>query len=188
MDTKELKKYLISSNRFFAIVGALIAVFGVVFTIAIFAEGQVEEPLKMLLTGVFVTGFGALLVWLGTSSSKEFKAHIQALESSGEMTHVLADFAQAQPLVKDKVRMGQNYIFGKGENQIVRYEEIRQVYQYIHKRNFVESDRSLKYVNSKGETKELCVLQLRGKSDEAVKQIVTMILMKNPNVKVGYNK
>ena len=87
---------------------------------------------------------------------------------------------------KGRILFGNNWIYKKGTARVITYSEIVQVYQFVQKTNFIESERMLKYVDTKGKTRTLCDLELRGRSDEELKQIIGMIYIKNPGIKVGY--
>ena len=138
------------------------------------------------LMGLFMMVMGGVIIWSCISNILELNRQFAQLEEQGRLEAIVAEFDRAEVLVKGKVRLGPNYIFGRGAGHLVRYEDIRQVYQYVKKRNFAEVVRSLKYVDRNGKTRDLCELQLRGKSDEDVKKIMVMILSKNPMVKIGY--
>lgn len=184
MDTKQLKKYISSANVLHMVLGAFMVVFGGCFLVMLVPD--TDEPVVALLMGLFIAAMGGVIIWAAFSNMRELNNQFRELENAGKLDRIVEEFNRAEVLVKDKVRLGQNYIFGKGSGRLVRYEEIRQVYQYIKKRNFVEVVRSLKYVDNQGKTRDLCQLQLRGKSDEDVKKIVVAILSKNPMVKIGY--
>lgn len=94
------------------------------------------------------------------------------------------DFARAYPFVKGRVRLGQSYIYAKGSGKLVAYSDLVQVYQYIHKISGMEDKRMLKYVDAAGNHHMLCQLRLKGKSDAEMKDILTVIRQKNPDVKV----
>lgn len=170
---KCLQKYLRPS--------AAMIVVGIIFA----AIGLLCVTVTPVATLVCV-GFGALMIWVGSSSRKEFNNQMKQFQESGELSRVVADYASSMPLVDGRVRLGNGYIFGKGQGQVVSYGEIRQVYQHIHKKNFVENNREMRYVDPRGKVKTLCELKLRGKSDEDVIRIMAVIKAKNPSVKLGY--
>ena len=104
------------------------------------------------------------------------------------MPEVQQDFAGAVSFRKGKLRMGNRWIYVKGKSRLLNYGNIVQVYQRVTRTYFIESERNLLCVDARGRKHKLCYLELRGKSDEEVMQIVSFILRHNPNVKVGYNK
>ena len=184
MNGKELKKYLSSYNVASMLIGIFMVAFGGFFLFVLLPD--TEEPTVTLLMGLFILVMGAVVIWSCISNVRSLNRLFAELEERGELDRIVEEFNRAEVLVKGKVRLGPNYIFGKGAGHLVRYENIRQVYQYVKKRNFVEVVRSLKYVDQNGKTRDLCELQLRGKSDEDVQKIILAILSKNPMVKIGY--
>lgn len=186
METKKLKRYLSSQNWGLIILGSIFLIVGIGSLVILLPES--DSVFKTLLTSLFVTGLGVLILWVSVSSIRELNAQLQAMEASGELARVLEDFAQGEVLVKGNVRLGKYYVFGKGSDRVIRYEEIRRVYQYIKKRNFVETTRCLKYVDPQGTTRDLCPLLLRGKSDEEALRIMNVIHSKNPTTQFGYTK
>lgn len=170
---KEMKNYLKPGIGWIIFGGLMLA-----FSIAgVMAMGWVVV--------IYLIG-GALLLWVGISGRNHVEKIVKEMEATGELERVLADFTGSKSFVKDKVRLGNYYIFGKKQQNIVRYEDIRQVYQSIHRRNGAETTRTLQYVNTKGQTQTLCNLQLRDKSKDDVIMIMMLIKTKNPNVKLGY--
>ena len=180
----ELKKYINPKSWGLCIVGVVF----LAMAVFLIASGAVTEGGKSLFAvAIFLLG-GVGMFWSGISGHKEYKTKMAELENSGELGRLLSDFGAAQSFVDGKIRLGQTYIFGKGQGHWITYGEIRQVYQYVHKKNFVENGRQLRCVNSQGKTLTLCDLKLKGKSDEDVYKIVAIIKTKNPGVIIGYNK
>lgn len=115
-----------------------------------------------------------------------FKARKFFASLAGENINAIEhDFNRAYPFVKGRVRMGETYVFSKGSGQLVKYSDMVQVYQYISRTNFIESKRMLRYMDANGRHHELCQLRLRGKSDDELKDMLRVIMRKNPNVKIG---
>lgn len=184
MDIKQVKKYLHSASSW------VLVIFGALFLSVVIA-GLIRQLVvgfdsDTIVSILLFSVMGGIMFGSGLITILEAKKTYQAMEESGEIQRVVADFATALPLVKDQVRIGQHYIFGKKKNRIVRYEEIRQVYQHITRTYFIETERCLKYVDSRGKTRVLCNLLDRGKSDEDVMRIMLVIQAKNPGVKLGY--
>ena len=170
---KEMKKYMKPSFGW-VVLGSLLILFGVA---TITAMGWIV--LLYLATG-------GILLWVGISGRTDVEKRVKELEARGELERVLADFAGSKSFAKDKIRMGNYYIYGKNQQNLVRYEDIRQVYQSIRKRNGSETSRTLQYVNAQGKTLTLCNLQLKDKSHDDMMQIMMIIKAKNLAVKLGY--
>lgn len=170
---KEMKKYL-KPGPGWVIFGALLLVFGVAGFVGM------GWPALIYLAG------GGILLWVGITGNSEVEKLVKELEARGELERVLADFGSGRFFAKDKIRVGNFYLFGKKKGQVVRYEDIRQIYQSIRKRNGAEVSRTLQYVNTQGKTLTLCDLQLREKSNDDMMQIMMIIKARNPSVKLGY--
>ena len=131
-------------------------------------------------------GFGILLLCMGVFIRSKVRKQLDALEESGELPAILADFSQSYSLVDGKVRLGQRYVFGRKTGALVRYEDIQKIYQYIQRYMFIETYRDLRYVNPKGKVKSLCQLKRGKKSQDDVLKIMGFIQKKNPSVHLGY--
>lgn len=180
----DLLKYIKASFFSPEMVGGvvlLLAAFMSIFIIC-FIEFSALGIVFALVLGVV----GAILIRSAALSSKKFTDYIQNAETSGEMGMILGDFSQSYSMVKDNIRIGRRYIFGKKQGRPVKYSEITKVYQSIHKTNFVEDSRQLNAVLSDGETRTLCNLMIRGKSDEDLARIMGFIQHQNPGVHLGY--
>ena len=156
-----------------------------IFAMGLFSLTVVDSAITLIFAAFFIV-LGIFLIYLTINASKKFKSDIQKAEESGEMNWILNDFFQSYPLVDDNIRLGQVYIFGKKKGYPIRYSEIKKVYQYVRKRNFIESSRELRADLHSGQTIPLCDLKLRGKSDEDVARIMGFIRHKNPHVHLGY--
>lgn len=133
----------------------------------------------VLICGV-VTGCGIYSQWKVTKKIKE-------IEQRGELPLVLHDFEMAETAFNDALRMGQTYMLGKGTGGIFTYNDIVQIYQYIHKTNGLEDSRMIKVKTSDGKTHDLCKLPLRGKGDDELSQVFAYVKGKNEKIYLGYN-
>ncbi|MBO4939105.1 MAG: hypothetical protein J6J51_07765 [Clostridia bacterium] len=170
---KELKKYL-APGPGWLIIGTFLLVIS-----ALTLPGMGFPALIYLV-------FGAVLLWIGISSTNDVKKLLKSFEEKGELGRVLSDFESAQSYIKGKLRVGSYYLFGKKKGQVVRFEDIRQIWQTVHKRNGIESHRTLQYIDRQGKTQTLCDLQSREKSNDELIQIMTLIKLHNPGVHLGY--
>ena len=130
--------------------------------------------------------FDLLLLGLSLVPQIKVRKSIATLESSEMLRYIETDFENAIIMRNDLVRFGKAWIFIKGKQKPLAYRDIRQVYQYVHRTNFIENERKLMYVDQNGKKGTLCKLKLRGKSDADVNRMVSIILNKNPYVKIGY--
>ena len=173
--SKQFKKYMTPYGLGKKILSAVLLGYLLLFGGIMISEGEMSWPVLL----IFGVGFLLSLIPL-------FKANSFIKQMETENTALIeADFARAYPFVKGKVRLGEYYVYGKNNGNLVKYSDIVQIYQYIHSTNGFEDQRQLKYVAPDGKTRTLCKLRLRGKSDSEVRDILTIILRKNPNVKIG---
>ncbi len=118
---------------------------------------------------------------------KKVAEKIDEFEKQGTLHVILHDFETAGTAFKDSLRLGQNYLFGKETGNIFTYNDIVQMYQYIHKTNLIEDTRILKVKTSAGKTLDLCKLPLRGKGDDELSQVFAYVKGKNENIYIGYH-
>lgn len=171
------KKYTTSYRWGWKLLTVLSAGFLAAYIICFFLDTGVKP------IGVVVFPGGLLLSLIPAWKDRKF---FRSLEGGNQLEQVAADFTAAVSMRKNRIRFGRRWIFCKGKCRLVRYEDIRQIYQYVHRTNFMEDDRALKYVDSNGKTRVLCKLELQGKSDEELHKMADLILSKNPGVKIGY--
>ena len=133
---------------------------------------------------------GIFLFYFGGQTGRETKAYMKYLkmaESTGEMQRILNDFANAQSLADDRIRLGSEYIFSKNHGRPVTYAELRKVYPHIVTGSGCA--RSLVGITVSGQGYTLCDFIVRKSQkdphpDESY--IYQVIVNKNPNVYLGY--
>jgi len=133
-------------------------------------------------------GVGLMLLVIALCSMLDYPRYFQSLEENGQMQWLLQDFSHATSCLNDSLRFGYSCLYAKGQGKLIPYTDIVRVYQYIHKTNFVEDRRELKYINREGKELSLCKLKIRGKSDADVRTIIAMLYAKNPAIQIGYHK
>lgn len=172
----ELKKYL-----FPPIGGLLMGIFWLVIGIA--GMGAVAVPGGFLLVALV---FAVISSWKCVADIGRMNEQIKEWEDNGRLERVLQEFETGKQFLGDKVRLGPTYIIGKKSGQVYTYDEIKKIYQYVHKTNFAEDQRELRGEMMDGETRMICKLPLHGKGNEELMQVVGLIKVMNPNVQVGY--
>ena len=140
------------------------------------------------LIPLFIAAVAVMILVLSLRSLLDYPQYIQALEQNGQMQWILQDYSQAQRMLNNDLRFGRYYLYAKGQGNVIAYNDIVRVYQYIHRTNFVEDRRELKYVNKNGAELTLCKLKLRGKSDADLRMVIGMLYQRNPALQVGYHK
>ena len=176
--SKELKTFMFYKPIGWYIacgISAGLLIFGVISTLA-----SSKANLFAFIAAAALLAVSILMIVLSYKRVKKF-------EADEVMCHHLdADFKVTIPFRKGHTRFGKNWIFVKGTGRALSYNDITQVYQYIHRTNFAEDGRALKYVDRNGKHRILCKLNLHGESDYELSQMVSIICAKNPMVKVGY--
>ncbi len=147
----------------------------------------VGESILTYLVGLFLIVLGAYMVYCWFRDKKKMDQQMEVWRNTGVLLGLLAEFQQSAPVFKDTLRLGQTHLFPKGIGKILTYGELTQVYQYVLKRNFMESRRELRAVVA-GKEITLASLPLKGKGDEDLKKVVGFLLLKNPGIHVGYSK
>ena len=133
---------------------------------------------------------GIFLFYTGGQTGREtneYMKYLKIAESTGEMQRILNDFANAQSLADDRIRLGSEYIFSKQQGRPVTYAELRKVYPHI-----ITGSGCARYlygVTVNGQIYTLCDFIVRNSQkdphpDESY--IYQVIVNKNPNVHLGY--
>ena len=178
---KNLKEYMSSKKGFrkiLIVVGAVLAAFFFIVPIILDGDkliGCVASFANLVLVAVML---------ILESRSKKFYKHLAETYNWQELE---ADYQSAISVMNNTLRFGEKWIFVRNREQLLGYEDIAQIYQYIHRTNLVEDKRALKYKTPSGKEYVLCGLQLNGKSDEDVKRIIAILLTKNSNIRIGNN-
>lgn len=174
---ERLKKYISSYRAGYRILTVIMAALCILFVVCAVIGNDVQY------IGLVYFAAGLVLSLIPLWRDRQF---FKKLERDRQLQAAAEDFDRAISMRKDRIRFGKNWIFMKGSIRLLRYEEIVRIYQYVHKTNFIENQRQIKYVGTDGKTRTMCNLRLRGKSDEEVKRLIGLIYSKNPNIQIGY--
>ena len=175
---KEFKKYISGFGPGWMIVT-------IIFT-GLFAASIISQTVRNGFENIVPPLFVLIVPLISLIRLLLDKKFLDNLVADPSYPAIEAEFKCAKSMIKDRVRLGENYIFTKHSGKLLKYSEISKVYQYIHKTNFAEDERALKYINTNGKHRKLCKLDLRGKSDAELQVVVSIIMSKNPNVTIGY--
>ena len=138
--------------------------------------------------GVIAGGIiGGGFIAIGVFIKRDYNKSIDEMKKSGELAVLMSDFSGGSKAFKDRLILGERFLIGKDTGIFLRYDEIAQIYQTIHRTNFVEDGRTITVVTTEGKYKALCNLQIWGKSNDELNQVFRYIVSRNPSVKVGYN-
>lgn len=161
------------------------------------SRGGVIVLVVCLLTAVFFPPTAALLVvamiyafcvsLLPAFARSKLKKRLDAL-SEAEITQVLRDFSAAQPVLNDAMRLGSHYAFGRKTCLYHPYREMARVYQYVHRTNFIVDRRTLNVCDRGGKVCTLCLLPRKGANESELNQTVFLLMQKQPQLQIGYQK
>jgi len=181
MDHKEIKSYTRSSYGLL-----FVGVFFLGLGLLGFAV-DVASPIGMLLL-MFALGAACSAPYF--IGQRRLNKAIEEYEAQYGADALVKDFNASRPVINDHLRLGEEWLFGKRTATIVRYEQIKKIYMYVHRTNGVEDRRALKIETAAGKTLELCNLPTKGvfkkQNHPDVETILKVILIKNPSVHVGY--
>ena len=141
-----------------------------------------------IIIGLLMLVAGGLLLATAIRIRTQFAALMNE-SAPGELAALLSDFRTAMPIAGGNIRLGDRYLYPKRGGKYIAYGDVLQVYQTVHKTNFVEDRRTITAVVRNGEKTEtitLCSLALRGRGDDVLREVMLHLLARNPNIKLGY--
>lgn len=134
----------------------------------------------------FLTLVFGLLWFLGCNDVKKC---ISSAKSAGIYESMLREFSSSTSILDDKVRYGENYIWGKASFDFYSYQNIYWMYRHIMRYLFIPICSEVMIGNDKGKVRTFCKLPLNtqagGKEIEALAAIVHN---KNPKVLLGFEE
>lgn len=148
---------------------------------------QNDGGIQYIIIGAALAIVGIWLVALQISNLVKFNKECNEVAESAEASVIIREFTEPEFSPQPELRLGGTYIFAQKSGLLIKYDDIVNIYQYIHKTNGVEDGRELR---AKTATRivTLVKLKLRGKGDDMAARIVGFIMAKNPKITVGYNQ
>ena len=142
----------------------------------------------LCVVATLVTGWGALTPF------RDYISMLRFLRERDIYDEAVYDFYSSLPFMNDHIRLGNEFVFGRNYCVILRYSDIRRVYQYTFKLNFVETNRELHAVDLHGKVWRLCELEVHRMFsarknellDEQAAKVLSLMLRKNPRIAIGY--
>lgn len=184
-DIKDLKKFIRPSPAIF-IVGTIWGLIGIIILIVSIFE-NIGEDSTMIIVGAVMLVMGIIIAVSGIYILKKADKRLAEIYSKGSTQILLNDFRTGGKAFKDLLILGQTFLIGKHTGTVITYSNIIQIYQYVHKTNYVEDSRILKAVIAPDrKVVDLCRIPLSGKGDDELRQVIGFIVSKNENIKVGY--
>ena len=101
---------------------------------------------------------------------------LRRASKADQLDALCEDFEGAQPIADGYARLGERWFFGKGGQNVVPYEDIRQVKLHERYAGLQRNQRELRYVDARGKEHPLCGLPLFGKKGEAIAQEIISAL------------
>ncbi len=138
----------------------------------------------MLFVGI---AFLAAAYWISNKNKRAYTTWLGAIQNQEKEQALLRDFQSAQDYFGGELRLGQNWVYGKGSNRAYAYGEITKVYQCIHKKRILgEVDRNIEIVGLDGIAVNLCRIPQGGQGDAELNVVLNNMLAKNPQMHIGY--
>lgn len=121
---------------------------------------------------------------IGKSRVSNFIAKMRA---NGTYEPVLREFAAASPMLDDKVRCSENYIFQKGSTKFYTWQDICWIYRFNRRYLFIPY-KSLAMIGDRtGTVAPFCSLKIGNQTGtEELKALAARICAKNPALLLGY--
>ena len=167
---------------FFGIACFVISLFSGIYEFN--AYGQVDEYGKTVVGLTF--GIGVIFMIVGLSQSSTFRRTMRILHSRNQIDALLYDFENAGRAFGDSVILGDVFVIGKGTGAVIKYIDIRRVYEYIHTTNSIEDKRTFRAELSTGRTMDLFMLPRNGRGDEELNNVINYMRSRNSRIQVGY--
>ena len=147
------------------------------------AEAGVMGYALAFFCGIFALGL--LLSFYSVAS--QAKKCLAALEERGLLERAAAQLESGilLKLGKDRGRLTDQFIFGRGTGLVLRYDEILWAYQRTQRTNYVVTNISL-VVNTRRKKNQSIVTMGRKGKDNQIAQALLMIYQHNPRALVGY--
>lgn len=169
--TQEDKKV----SRLGYLIGGICLIMGIIF---------MSTPIGVDFCLFFIAGGIYLLCTAGRDQAK-YKKYLSAADSTGELQRMLTDFANSKSLADDRIRLGEEYIFGKRMGRPITYAELRKIYPYVTTKS--RYARYLKGATPDGTEYILCAFDcetLKSDSHPDEPSIYQMITSRNPYIQV----
>lgn len=174
MDEKAFKKYVtpyISRNIFLVMCGLTVAC------------------LFILPSGAFIYAIVAICFGIPWAiGQNRVSKQISYMRSAGAYEKMLQEFAASSPILDDKVRYSNNYIFGKGAGCFLPYKDICWVYRHNLSYLLIPIRSEAMIGDSKGSVRSFCRLKRSNSAGgEEIKALAALICSKNQNVILGFD-
>lgn len=187
-ESKELRKYMLPGVASGLWLVVILGILGVALIAGACADRYDEDFYLMLGLGIVFLVMDLLIVLGWVKNRRALDRTLDELQGQDKLDDLIKEFAEAKPVLKDGMRLGEEHIFPKRNGYFIAYGDVTRVFQYVHRTNFVEDNRMLKVRLTTGKERAICRLRRRGKSDEELQPVLAFMLQKNPAIQIGYDK
>ena len=152
-----------------------------------------SSPSSSAGSSLFVVAMFAFILWLiffaqTFGPGRSAKKNLSFLGQTGELDYAANEFSDlsAEIIAKDKARLSNRFIFGKGSGAAIRYADIAWCYKYTLNNRGAVTSSLIVYTNT--QKKKQAVFTLRGMDNEGwIQHAIEVISARNPAARVGYS-
>lgn len=147
-----------------------------------------SEGMSLWGMGLFFTAmFGGILTALTAGRRKSFRANLEALGGAYavEQAAVELDAPTTERIGRDRLRLGTQHLFGKGNGLLLAYTDVLWVYQQVVRTYFVVTGRNLMIGDARG--KVTMAYSVGRKGEDELNALAARIAEHNPSVMLGFS-
>ncbi len=149
---------------------------------------MIYDRMYAIVTSITTLLMGIICVVYFFEMRSQIAKQLRSIEERNFLSVLLDDFNHGGKAFNGMLILGKVFVLGKHRGAILTYSDIKNIYQKIDYYNGIESQRTLIAVTKDNKEHTLCVLKLRGRSDDEAIQVVNYIVSMNPEITVGYKK
>ncbi len=154
-----------------AVIGGLMFILGI-------SAGEMTAA----VIGLVIAGAAVSTVFSNKKNMDQYREG--ALSLLAMNNGMLADFMQAESVLRDSLRLGRNWAYGCETNNAVAYGDIRRLYLRINKLNGTERFQCLMAELVRGGEVSLCTLPAGGYSEIEIDRAVAELRRRNPSIQL----
>lgn len=133
---------------------------------------------------VFALLFG--LIWY--LNSRQIKGRISRIQANGIYEAMLREFASATPMLEDRVRYSEHFLFSRHSGLFYAYPDIVWIYRHLLRYYFVPVHSQIMVGDRDGRILAFCKLKSsKKKGDQEIQALAALVYSKNPAVLLGFD-
>ena len=165
----------------------LIAVFLAAFVQILGGRTGSSAVSLIVIVVAIMGGVFAFCAWGEYSKLRRTKACLEACRQNGVLPLLINTYLHGQHVFDDSLFLDDNCLIGRRGVVPRTYAEIKRIYLYEHRTNFITDMRELRIdVAGGGKGERLCVIPVKKPSEEELLYVVSVVKTKNPSVIIGY--